>query len=267
VNRIVSVLAGAVALSAVALPATADARAARPAVAIHVTSGERVAAPDSLRPGLVHLRNSGTKQIYLVRRVAAKWGVSTLVKDYNATTSSAIERHFFSVDTLLGHRDAFVPLVRGTYFFVAADLMKIGPANVHAVVVKGTRWNSPKPVSTAVPISGTAAKLGAPSSLPTHRYLHFTNPTRYAVVVVLFRIGPKTSNAKLAAFVAKPTLTGLGRLDLRWSEELWFSSPHGSLYYGYHATAGRYLMIDYAYTDTSQKPRFGKGQAVAVRVR
>jgi len=270
VKRTVSVLAGALALSAavsvVAQSATADARATRPVVRIHVSSTKHVIAPDSLRPGLVHVKNTGSKQIYLVRRIKAKWGVSTFVTDYNAPTPTGLARHFSTLDNLLGHRDVFVPLTRGTYFFVDGAPRKINAGNVKTVVVKGTTWNAPRPASTAAPISGTTATLGVPTTLPRHRYLHFKNSTDYTVVVVLFRIGSGTSNTALANFVARPTLRKLGNLDITASEEFWYSSPHRSLYHGYTIPAGRYLMVDYAYTDTAKTPRFGKGQAVAIKV-
>jgi len=262
-----AVLIGAVALSlvAAATPASA-ARAVRPAVRIHVSSTKHVIAPDSLRPGLVHVKNTGSKQIYLVRRVKAKWGVSTFVADYNAPTPTGLARHFSTLDNLLAHRDVFVPLTRGTYFFVDGAPSRINAANVKTVVVKGTIWNSPKPTSIAAPISGTGATLGVPTTLPRHRYLHFRNLTDYTVVVVMFRIGSGTSNTALANFVAKPTLRKLGNLNITASEEFWYASPHRSLYHGYTIPAGRYLMVDYAYTDTAKTPRFGKGQAVAIRV-
>lgn len=265
-KKTASVLAGALALSLVALPATADARAARPAVKIHVSSAKHVIAPDTLRPGLVQVKNTGRKQIYLVRRTKAKWGVSTFVKDYNAPTPTGLARHFVTLDALLAHRDVFVPLTRGTYFFVDGGPTRINAGNVKTVIVKGTTWNAAKPASTAAPISGTGATLGVPTTLPTHRYLHFKNATDYTVVVVMFRVGPGTSNAALARFVAKPTLDKLKHLDLPEGEEFWYSSPHHSLYKGYSVPAGRYLMVDYAYTDTAIKPRFGKGQAVAITV-
>ncbi len=266
-KRIVSVLAGALTLSLVALPAAADARAGRPTVHIHVTSTKQVVAPDTLRPGLVHVRNMGVEQIYLVRRVKAKWGVTTFVKDYNAVTPTGLARHFHTLDSLFGHRGVFITLHPGIYFFADGAPAKITAASVHVVRVKGTVRNAAQPASTAVPISGTSATLGAPSTLPTHRYLHFQNKTRYSVVVVLFGIGSGTSAAELAAFVAKPSFDKLGKLDLRSGEELWSASSHVSLYYHYHAAAGRYLMVDYAFTDPAKPPRLGKGQAVAIRVR
>jgi hypothetical protein len=270
VKRTASVVAGAsalsIALSTFALPANADARATRPTVRIHVTSTKHVAAPDVLHPGLVHVRNTGTKPIYVIRRVKPSWGVSTLVTDYNADTSTGLTRHFRTIDNLMGHRDIYATLSRGTYYLVDGALEQIKSGSVHTLVIKGTTRNATKPASKAVPISGAGATLGAPSTLPTHRYLHFKNRTDYTLVVVLFRIGSGTSDAALARFVARPTPNKLGNLDIRGAEELWFTSPHKSLYYGYQARSGRYLMIDFAYTDTAMKPRFGKGQAVAIRV-
>ena len=270
VNR-TAALAGALTVSLAAGilaagPATGRALAGRPAVRIHVDRTGAVVAPASLRPGLVHVRNAGGQQIYLVRQVDPRWGVDTFVADYNAIIPSGMGRHFRILDTLSGHRDVFVRLTPGKYLLADGGPNTITAANVRTVAVAGSRWDASRPRYRSAPISGTGATLHLPASAPARSYLHLHNRTDYALSVVLFRVGSGTSERQLAGFIAHPTVRRLGRLDLRSSEEIWFASAHVSLYYRVPARAGRYLVVDYAYVDLARTPRFGPGQAAVIRV-
>jgi hypothetical protein len=268
VNRPAALLAGALLPGALVIglitaPA-ADARSARPAQRLHVSSTRHVVAPSTLRPGLVDLRNTRRASVYIVRK--KRWGVSTFVADYNSPTGAAYERHFTSIAHLYGHRDAYVPLSRGTYYLVDGDLNQITAAQVKTVTVAGRTWNAPRPASRRVTISGRHNRLTAPATLPTRRYLHVVNETPRTQWVILYRIGSGTSAAALRAFVAHPSMTRLGRLDLRSVQYPFLGSGHRSLYYDLHAARGRYLLITLGFPARSDHPQFGAGQAVAITV-
>jgi hypothetical protein len=268
VNPPAALLAGALSLALVAgstaVTAAADAATTRPAQAVHVSRTHHVVAPATLRPGLVDLRNTGGASVYVVRKTS--WGVKTFVADYNSPSGAGFQRHFITRVHLYGHRDAYLKLTRGTYYLVDGTRSQISAGLVKTVTVRGTYWNAPAPASRLVTISGRGSKLTAPSTLPTRRYLHVLNRTGKTQWVELFRVGSRTSASALAAFVANPTMRKLGRLDLRSVQYPFLGSAHQSLYYGFRASAGRYLMITLGFTPTSNRPQFGKGQAVAIRV-
>src|SRR3954453_17031927 len=120
---------------------------ARPPVPVHSTTVHPVTAPEVMRPGLVHLRNTGGDELYLFRKMRA--GTPTLVKDLNASVNSespgALARHFTIVDLLNPPSDVFVRLLHGTYYLVDADAEHYHRADIHRIVVQGARDNATTP--------------------------------------------------------------------------------------------------------------------------
>src|SRR4051812_18474961 len=117
--------AAVIATAGAVVVAGSEVAVARPPVPVHSRTVHPVTAPDVMRPGLVHLRNTGSQELMLFRKTHA--GVAVLVRDVNAErrTSSGVPRlyrQFHAVTSLEAHSDAYVRLRRGTYYLFSDEV-------------------------------------------------------------------------------------------------------------------------------------------------
>lgn len=188
----------------IAAPTAADA-AGRGTTHVKVTSKHTVAAPASLRPGVVHLRNDGKAPVLVFRK--KKDGAVKLVK-YLASEKASVERKIFTrfgfVDFLTAKGDDFVRLSKGTYYFVAAVGSKPKLKGVRTVMVTGRRVDAVRPAHRNLQISSKGVVSGASTAAP-RGYLRLRNASSSFRLVTALVVKPSATAADLRAALADKT--------------------------------------------------------------
>lgn len=223
---------------------------ARPPVPVHSRTVHPVTAPDSMRPGLVHLRNTGSQELVFFRKIHA--GVAALVSDVNADQSSPggapkLYRQFHAVAVLEAHSDAYVRLRPGTYYVYSGDVERLHAADVHQITVSGARDDAKAPHAHAVTVHLHTNALTAPRTVHAGRFFHLRNQTHRTQELVLFPVSPKVTRAQLAEFLAAPSMEKLfPLLDFRKFDFVVgvLAGPGEDSYVHYPKRTGRYLAVD-----------------------
>jgi hypothetical protein len=241
----------------------------RATISVHVTKKHhQVVAPALTRPGLVHVRNTGSHEIILIAKKHA--GVSRLVKDINRSeVSNRLVRDFSFIGALDPHSDAYVKLGRGTLYLVDGEVDKVTASEVHSVRVSGKKLSAKGPRSRTVLVDAHG-KVRLPATLPRQGYLHLINNSGSIRVVFGFGVGKSATTAQIDAFLADPTDDNFIALrpngNIAPSEVL---APHTSRFYaGYRAAAGRYIVLEVGPNDkVSGNLIAPKGQVSLLTVR
>jgi hypothetical protein len=225
---------------------------ARPPVPVHSKTVHPVTAPDSMRPGLVHLRNTGSQELVLFRKIHL--GVTTLVRDVNEEqrpTSGVprLYRQFHAVAMIEGRSDAYVRLRRGTYYLFSGEVDRMHAADVHAITVSGGRDDARAPIARPITVQEHTNALIAPHRAHAGRWFHLSNQTHHTQEIVLFPVDPKVTWAQLHEFVAAPSLEKLfGLIDFRRFGTVapLLTGPGEDLYVHAPKRTGRYIAADIA---------------------
>ena len=247
-QRVVAVVVAAGAVVA----ASGEVAYARPPVPVKTRTVHPVTAPDTMAPGLVHLRNVGTQPMMLFRKVHA--GVALLVRDVNDQFTLAgharLYRQFHAVATILEHADAYVRLRPGTYYLFAADVDRMHKDDVHVITVQGATDNARAPQVRPVTVQLHTNALIAPRHVHAGRFFHFRNRTHHAQELIYFPVSPSATAAQIKAFLDAPSLPKLfaivdvHRFDV---SVLVVTGAGEDLYVRYPRRAGRYAAITLAY--------------------
>ena len=239
-----------IATAAAVVAAGSEAAGARPPVPVHTRTVHPVTAPDVMRPGLVHLRNTGGQELLLFRKIHA--GVATLVSDVNAEQNSPggaprLYRQFHAVAALEGHSDAYVRLRAGTYFMFSSAVERMHAADVHQITVTGARDDAKAPHAHPVTVRLHTNALVAPHTVHAGRFFHLRNQTHRTQELILFPLSPKATRAQIADFLAAPTMEKLfPLLDFRKFDAVVpaLTGPGEDLYVHYPKLTGRYVAVD-----------------------
>jgi hypothetical protein len=240
-----SVRAAAVLASAVAVLATGAASAgARPAVPVHSSTLHPVSAPSVTRPGLVHLRNTGSHELYLLRKIHAS--SATLVKDLNASSVSGsptrLLRQFRLVDIINGRSDVYVHLSRGTYYLADATAEHYHASDIHPITVQGSRDDARVPHSRALTVNSRNVLI-APHTIRGGAFVHLRNADRRVQQLLYFQISGRATTQAIDDFLARPSfdkLFGLGFVDIG---NIGVLSGHQNLYVRFPSHSGRYIVL------------------------
>lgn len=243
-QRMVAVVVAAGAVVA----ASGEVADARPPVPVKARTVHPVTAPDTMRPGLVRLRNVGAQPLLLFRKRHS--GVPALVRDVNGQFSETgvgrLYRQFHAVAAIDPHSDAYVRLRKGTYYLFSAVVDRIHADDVHVIDVQGTVDNAKAPHARAVTVQLRTNALFAPHVLHAGRFLHFRNRTHRTEELVFFPLSPTATAQQIQDFLAAPSLDKLfGLIDPRkfdfavpaltgGGEDLYVHSPRH---------AGRYIAV------------------------
>jgi hypothetical protein len=241
--RAIAVLVSAVAMLLVGTVSAA----ARPPVPVHSSTYHPVSAPDVMRPGLVHLRNTGGSELYLFRKIHA--GAPTLLADLNESLDSdgpgALARHFTIIDVINPRTDVYVRLLRGTYYLVDATAERYHRADIHKIVVTGARDDATAPHSR--PVSMTRHHgLVAPRAVHAGKFVHLRNASSRLMAFVYFRVNNSATTQQINDFLAHPGFENLFPLiynGLDAAGSLGYLSGHQHVYVRFPAHAARYLIL------------------------
>jgi hypothetical protein len=237
-----------IATAGAVVAAGTEVASARPPVPVHALTVHPVSAPDSMRAGLVHLRNTGSQPLVLFRKIHL--GVAGLVRDVNHQFSSTGEtrlyRQFHAVSVIGGHSDAFVRLRRGTYYLFSAEVDRLHAADVHQIAVTGAPDNAKAPHARTVTVRLHTQALVAPHTVHAGRFFHFRNQTHRTQELIFFPLSSKATPEQINAFLAAPTLEKLFQLvDPRKFDFVVPALTGGreDLYVHYPKRTGRYAAV------------------------
>lgn len=237
----VVVSAGAVLLAGMA---SAD---ARPPVPVRAITLHPVTAPDVMRPGLVHLRNTGGHELFLFRKIRA--GAPTLLKDLNDSMNSdgpgALARHFTIVDVINARTDLYVRFLRGTYFLVDATADHYRRADIHRIVVTGRRDDASTPHSRPIGLTSKPV-LVAPHAVHAGRFVHLRNASDRLQSFLMFRVRASATAQQVNDFLARPSGELLFPIIVLGGDSpssLGLMSGHQNVYVRFPARAARYLLF------------------------
>jgi hypothetical protein len=231
------------AVSAILLAGQPVAQAARPPVPVHASTRHPVTAPASLRPGNVHLRNTGSHPLYFFRRIDA--GPRTLVKILNsvaASDPSRLFRHFRLIDVINGSSDIYVRLTRGTYYLADATADRFQVSDIHTLTVGGARQDAKLPQAKTVNISRHNV-LTAPATVRAGSFVRLRNADSRVQTVAYFRISRTVSAADLQAFLAHPSFDSLFQLEVDDAGGLGALAGHQVVYVRFPKHSGRYILM------------------------
>ena len=263
--RGVAVLAAA-ALVVAGTAATANAaeRRGRATVKIGVTSKHHVTGPTSLRPGLLHLVNTGSRELILVRKKHK--GSAGFVTDYNNANDTAGSIKFYQdfdvVDLIAARADEYVRLAKGTYFLADSSTSTVTPAQVRTVTVSGTTTNATAPRATLVQAATNGHVAGA-TTLGRRSYAHVVNKTATPHIISIESIRSSATSKQVNAAIADPVHHNPSRLAGNYFAPLGLIAGHTDIYKRVVAGAGRYFLFAASLTH----PGLAKGQVGRLTVK
>lgn len=249
--------------------ASAATHRGRASVRLHATSRHHVVAPSTLRPGVVHLRNTNWRPVYVFAK--RHKGVARLATDLDRAARSAgpgrLTTDFTTLDLLNGRSDAYLRLARGSYFLVDATLLKYKRSEVRTVTVTGTRIDAKLPAFTRIAVDAGNV-LHAPATLPRRGYLHVANRASRLQELLMVRLTKDASDESVTTFLADPHLRDLFRLDLDLTvfEVPGILSGRHAVYVHQHFKAGRYLLLTLAFGRHTRTPHLMTGRVRLVTV-
>jgi hypothetical protein len=218
---------------------------ARPAVPVHAGTLHPVTAPDVLRPGLVHLENTNSHELYVFAR-RGHAGRPTLLKDLNgppsATDPYAVFRHFTLLDVIGGNGDVYLRLKAGTYYLADAGAEHYHLSDIHVLTVTGRRDDARAPHSKTLLVNDHNT-LRAPATVRAGHFLRVRNADTRPQDIVMFRIGPRTTDRQLADFLAHPSFDTLSTMDVRDIDDLAVLSGERTVYTRSPARPGRFILF------------------------
>jgi hypothetical protein len=249
--------AAALVVTGNASAANAAAQRGRATVKVHVSSSHHVTAPGSLHPGLVHVVNTASRALILVRKNHT--GRSGFVTYYNKATNTAgsikFYKHFDVVDVIASHADEYVRLVKGTYFLAPNDISTIKSAQVHTLTVSGKKTDATAPHSTLVQAAANGHVTGA-VSLATRSFARVVNKTGTPHIISIESIRPNATSKQVQAAIADPAHHDPSRLFGNHFAPLGLIAEHTDIYKRVVAKAGRYFLFAASLTH----PGLAKGQ-------
>jgi hypothetical protein len=217
----------------------------RSAFAIHTVNRHVVAAP-VIRPGRVHVRNTGGHPIMLLSpRHSA--GVAALVRDLKGDTPAQLLRDFGVRDMISAHRDVYLKLRRGTLYLLDETVTDYTAAKVTITRVAGTYVNAavlhPK-------YAGVAANLtiNAPATVTQKRYVRVANSSSRLQEVLLLPVGKNVTRAQLNKFLADPSFDDLFEVSPLFDAiVLAFLSPGRVVSTRVGVRPGRHLILSFSF--------------------
>lgn len=215
----------------------------RATVHVHVGATHRVTAPTSLRPGLVHLVNTASRELILVRKLHK--GRPGFVKDYNRATDTAGSIRFYKdfdvVDVIASHADEFVRLAKGTYYLSDDTTATVTSAQVRTVAVSGHKQSATAPRSSLVPV---AANGHVPAAVTVGRhYAHVVNKSATPHIVSIASIRAGVTAQQIHAVIADPAHHNPFKLVGKYFAPLGLTAGRTDLYKRVHAQHGRYFQF------------------------
>jgi hypothetical protein len=265
-TKIVAVTAVAAAIVA-GTETTASAAGSRAGVPIHAVTTHTVSVPATMQPGRVRFHNTAAVPLFVFKK--KHYGVTQLAKDLNKSANSPtpgrLIQDFSIVDLIDGHTYVYLPLTRGTYYFLDASLDHYKTSDVRTVTVSGKTRNAAAPASRPVSIPQTGS-MSAPATMAHNRYLHVQNRTGHLQEVLLIALSSKVSTAQLNDFLAAPTFDKLIELDITSIRDLAFVAGHRDLWAQGPHHAGRFLIVSFGFTATTAAPALHKSRVRLVKV-
>lgn len=201
-RKIVAATAAIVTAAATLLAAPAADAAGRGITHVKVSKKHTVTVSATLRPGLVHLRNDGSRPFALFRKKSE--GSDRLVTYMNAEKESVARRAFSRfgfVQLAFGKADSYVKITRGTYYFVDVSGEKIRSKGVRTVTVRGKGSNVRRPAYRSLRVLANGTFDGATSG-GVKPYLRIHNYSKQARFVSTLTVRADVTDAQLQAALA-----------------------------------------------------------------
>lgn len=255
--------AGALVLASSAAVANAAGNAQRATVRVQVSAKHRVIAPASLRPGLVHVINTASRELMLVRKKHK--GRSGYIKDYNRATNTAGSIRFYKdfdvVDVITSHTDEYLRLAKGTYYLSDDTTATVTSAQVRTVSVSGHRQSATAPRSSLVPV---AANGHVPASVTVgRRYAHVVNHSATPHIVSIVSIRSSATAQQVRDAIADPARHDPFKLTGTYFAPLGLIAAHTDLYKRLRVRHGRYFLFAASLTH----PGLAKGKVGLLTVK
>lgn len=203
-----TVIAGVTALAvagAVLVTAPAAEAAGRGTTKLHGTKSHTVSVAKTLRPGVVHFRNTGKTSVLIVRKKKA--GTAALAKTLNSTSTKAerkLLRSFDFVEVAYPKSDSWVKLKKGTYFVVDAGGGKFKAANIRTVTVKGKKQNAKAPRAKTITFD-KSGRIPASTTITRKSAVRLVNKSKALGFVITMKVKSSLTDAQLKQIVAHPT--------------------------------------------------------------
>jgi hypothetical protein len=195
-----------------AAPAAGAATHGRGVTKVHASAKHTVTVPKTLRPGVVHLRNTGSRALFVFGR--KKEGTTALAKYLNSQSEKTAKKAFTRfdfVEIVKPHTDDYVGLKRGTYYLADASVDRVKASRIRSVTVSGKVSNAKRPAVRTV----TYGKHGLSplaANGPARGYLRVRNNGTSPLVVETLRVKASATAAQVAAVVNKPTWDGVDKV-------------------------------------------------------
>lgn len=232
--------AALVASTAIAGPAGA-APLGRPAVRVYATNTHGAVAPDSVHPGIAHIRNIG-RDVFLV--LAPKRAGATAARaahDLQSPSPAPLLADFRFVGEAVPGADSYVRLRTGKILFADVESRRIVASKIATMQVTGSHEDARLPDSRRVLIT-KHKQLHVPYTLPGESWLHVQNRSSALASFLFIGVASKVTYSALHDAVEHPSLLKLIKLLSLDLVSLSDVGPHTGSYLRFAGSRpGRYL--------------------------